>query len=64
MNHTRSQASEDVLLTPLEVAEQLHMHRDTVYKLLRSNEIGNIRPRGRWLVPQSAVDAFLMGGAA
>ena len=50
----------DPLLTPAEVADQLRTHRQWVYDLLKSNELAYTRlASNKILIRQSEVDRYL-----
>ena len=44
-----------------EVCEILHLHYQSVYKLLRSGELKSVRPGRKWLIPESEIQKFLDG---
>ena len=42
-----------------EVCEILHLHYQSVYKLLRSGKLKAVRPGRKWLIPESEIQRFL-----
>lgn len=47
------------LLTPRDVAEVLHIHRYTVYKLLDEGKLKGFRISNRWRIPEEELDRFM-----
>jgi len=52
----------DKLLTVLEVAEQLRISDESVYRLIRSGKLRAMRVGGLWRVTQDAITALLQEG--
>lgn len=51
-------------LTVDEVAEELQLHRNTVYDLLRTRVIPGIKIGGAWRIPRSRLVEYLEGEPA
>ena len=49
----------ELFYKPSEVAEILSLHRQSIYRLLRSNEIPHIKVGGAWRIPSEEFDAYL-----
>lgn len=47
------------LLTPKDVAEVLHIHRYTVYKLLDEGKLKGFRISNRWRIPENELERFM-----
>ncbi len=49
---------EDKVLTVVEVAEYLHVHPSTIYRLLRRQEIPAFRVGSDWRFNRESIDAW------
>ncbi len=52
---------EDKVLTVVEVAEYLHVHPSTIYRLLRRKEIPAFRVGSDWRFNRESIDAWRTG---
>lgn len=51
-------------LTVDEVAEELQLHPNTIYDLLRAGEIPGLKIGGAWRIPRSRLVEYLEEGSA
>lgn len=47
------------VLTAREVADILHVHRYTVYRLLDEGKLRGFRVSNRWRIPENELDRFM-----
>lgn len=52
-------SAETELLTPLEAARYVRVHRETLYDLIRSGTIRASKVGGRWRIPKANLDSYL-----
>jgi len=48
------------VLTVAEVAEQLRISDESVYRLVRTGRLHSVRIGGLWRIPQESLDRFLV----
>jgi excisionase family DNA binding protein len=51
--------SEDKIYTVEQVAEQLHVHPKTVYRMLEADELQGVRVGRMWRITSDALNSFL-----
>jgi len=53
---------QDGTMTPDQAAEYLHLHRDTVRRLLRQGTLPGRKVGKQWRIRKHDLDAYLSGG--